>query len=98
MGQTVYSQFDFCIGMPVYGNYLNGVATSGCSTSDSLDRPTQIIRAVGEVIRHQTTFAYDDTNRKVTTTSDLATSNDNALKTGRFYDGLGRWYEPQRYE
>ncbi len=98
LSQTVYSQFDFYTGMPVDGVDLNGVATSGYSTSDSLDRPTQIIRAVGQSEQSQTTFAYDDTNKKVTTTSDLASYNDNALKTESFYDGLGRTTETRRYE
>ena len=98
LSQTVSSQFDFYTGMPVDGQDLNGVVTSGYSTSDPLDRPTQIIRAVGETVQNQTTFAYDDTNRKVTTTSDLASYNDNALKSESLYDGLGRSYETRRYE
>ncbi len=98
LSQTVSSQFDFYTGMPVDGQDVNGVVTSGYSTSESLDRPTQIIRAVGQSEQSQTTFAYDDTNKKVTTTSDLASYNDNALKTESFYDGLGRTTETRRYE
>ena len=82
LSQTVYSQFDFYTGMPVDGQDVNGVVTSGYSTSESLDRPTQIIRAVGQSEQSQTTFAYDDTNRKVTTTSDLSSYNDNIKGSG----------------
>lgn len=96
--QATKSQFDFYTGMPVDGEDINGVVSSGYSTSEPLDRPTQIIRAVGTSVVSQTTFAYDDTNRIVTTTSDLATYNDNSLKTESLYDGLGRTYETRNYE
>lgn len=96
--QTVYTQFDFYTGMQVDGQDRNGVISSGYSTSDPLDRPTQIKRAVGTGLVNQTTFAYDDTNKKVTTTGDIAANNDNYLKTESYYDGLGRTYETRRYE
>jgi len=98
LSQTVYSQFDYYTGMPVDAQDVNGIVTSGESAGDALDRPTQVIRAAGQSVKSQTTFAYDDTSRKVTTTSDLASYNDNALKTESFYDGLGRTTETRRYE
>jgi len=98
LSQTVYSQFDYYTGMPVDAQDVNGIVTSGESEGDALDRPTQVIRAAGQSVKSQTTFTYDDTNRKVTTTSDLATYNDNALKTESYYDGLGRTTETRRYE
>ena len=96
--QSTKSQFDFYTGMPVDGEDINGVVSSGYSTSESLDRPTKIIRAVGESVENQTLFEYDDTNRIVTTKSDLVNSGDAVLKTESYYDGLGRTFETRRYE
>jgi len=38
----------------------------------------------------QATFNYDDTNRVITTTSDLYSFNDNILVSKTLYDQLGR--------
>ncbi|HKG97104.1 MAG TPA: hypothetical protein VKA97_04795, partial [Pyrinomonadaceae bacterium] len=45
-----------------------------------------------------TTFSYDDSNRVVTTTSDLNVNNDNVLTSKMLYDGLGRTTETRQYE
>ena len=96
--QTVNSQFDYYLGRPVDARDTNGVVASGYY-SDALDRPTQVRRAVGvSGVENQTTFAYDDATRTVTTTSDLNNNNDNALVGKVLYDGLGRTTETRQYE
>jgi RHS repeat-associated protein len=92
---TTYTQFDFYLGKPVDGEDANGVVTSGYY-SDSLDRPTQIIRAVGTGLVNQTSFSYDDTNRFVTTTSDLDGTNQTVSRI--VYDQMGRQSEKQQFE
>jgi hypothetical protein len=84
-GHISYAQFDYYLGRPVNGEDPNGIVASG-SYNDSLDRPTQIKRAVGSGAENQTTFEYDDTNRIVTTKSDLNTNNDQALISKVVYD------------
>ena len=78
---------------------MNGVVSSGYY-SDALDRPTQMINASNQgSVKSQTTFSYDDTNRIVTSTSDLNTFNDQyPLKAQTLYDGLGRTIETRQYE
>jgi RHS repeat-associated protein len=96
--QTVNSQFDYYLGRPVDGRDTNGVVASGYY-GDALDRPTQVRRAIGVLgVENQTTFAYDDATRTVTTTSDLTGNNDNALVGKVLYDGLGRTSEARQYE
>ncbi len=77
----------------------NGIVSSGYY-SDSLDRPTQLIRAVngGADTNSQVTFAYDDVNHIITSTGDQSSYNDNLLKTQTLYDGLGRTTEKRQYE
>src|SRR6185369_5733377 len=60
LGHTTYAQFDYYLGKPVNGEDANGVVASG-AFNDSLDRPTQIRRAIGTTDENQTTFSYDDT-------------------------------------
>jgi len=72
--------------------------TTNVSFDDALNRPTQVIRAVGTSAQSQTTFSYDDNNRTITTTSDLYVSNDNVVKTQTVYDGLARTVETRQYE
>jgi RHS repeat-associated protein len=97
--QTAYAQFDYYTGRPVDGEDANGVVSSGYY-GDALDRPTQVIRAANQSVsvKSQTSFAYDDANRTITTTSDLNTNNDNALMSKVLYDGLGRTTETRQYE
>jgi len=103
LGQTAYTQFDYYLGTPVDVEDVNGVVSSAYF-DDALDRPTKIIHAsnqdpaVDATIKSQTTFTYDDTNRIVTTTSDLNSYGDNALKSQALYDGLGRTVESRQYE
>jgi len=95
LGHTTYTQYDYYLGSPVNSEEANGVVSS-VAYNDTLDRPTQSIQArykVGVGIlaeRRQTTTAYDDANRVVTTTSDLNTFNDNVLTSKSYHDGLGR--------
>src|SRR5207253_10424232 len=63
-----------------------------------LDRPTQIVRANNTTLRNQTTFAYSDSNRIITTTSDRDAYGDNRVKRELVYDGLGRTVETRQYE
>jgi hypothetical protein len=60
-----------------------------------------VIRAdnQGTSVRSQTTFAYDDANHLITTTSDQASFNDpSPLKSQVLYDGLGRTTDKRQYE
>ncbi len=97
MGQTAYVQFDYYLSNPVDAEDMNGLVTSGYF-NDALDRPTQVRRAVGTQVQNQTTFAYDDTARVITTTSDQSTNNDNVLVAKVIYDKLGRTIETRKYE
>jgi RHS repeat-associated protein len=97
LGQSVYGQYDYYLGRPVDGEDLNGIVATGIY-NDVLDRPTQVISALGTAEQKQTTFAYDDTSRIITTTSDLNNYADNLLKSEVVYDGLGRTVETRIYE
>ena len=100
-GQTAYLKFDYYLGRPVDGEDPNGVVTSVYSdVNEALDRPTQVIRASnqGTGIKSQSTFAYDDVNHIVTTTTDQNYYGDNTLVSKAIYDGLGRTTEKRQYE
>jgi hypothetical protein len=97
LGHISYSQFDYYLGKPVNAEDADGTVASG-SYSDALDRPAQVKRALGTAAENQTTFAYDDTNRVITTTSDRNSNNDNGLVSKLVYDGLGRTNETRQYE
>ena len=97
LGHTAYSKYDYNLGRPVGNEDANGTISSTWF-SDSLDRPTQVRRAVGTGIQSQISFSYDDVNRIVTTTSDQTANNDNALKSQTLFDGLGRANETRQYE
>jgi YD repeat-containing protein len=97
LGQSVYAQFDYYLARPVDAEDLNGVVSSGYF-NDPLDRPTQIRRAVGTPLENQSTFAYDDTNRLITTSRDRDANNDNILKTQLLYDMMGRTIETRQFE
>jgi len=92
---TSYTQYDYYLGAPVTKEDENGIVSS-IAYNDALDRPTQSIQArykVGVGVpaeRRQMTTVYDDANRRITTTSDLNTFNDNVLAGKSYYDGLGR--------
>jgi RHS repeat-associated protein len=96
-GHISFAQFDYYLGKPVNAEDPNGILASG-SYNDSLDRPTQIKRAIGTSAENQTTFAYDDAGRIVTVTADLTSNNDNGLVSKVVYDGLGRSQETRQYE
>ena len=98
LGHTSYVQFDYYLGKPVNAEDANGVIASGYF-NDLLDRPTQIRRAVGTAdVESQTTFAYDEDNRVITTSSDRDANNDNLLVSKVLYDQLGRPIESRQYE
>jgi RHS repeat-associated protein len=98
LGQMAYTQFEYYLGWPVEIQDANGIVSSGYF-NDVLDRPTQVVAAVNNAtVKSQTTFSYDDTNRVVTSTSDLNTYGDNVLKTQSLYDNLGRTFETRQYE
>ena len=94
---TAYAQYDYFTGQTVNTQDVNGMIGKALY-GDVLDRPTQSFSAVGTSLEAQTTIAYDDTNRKVTKTSDLNALNDNLLKSESYYDGLGRTTETRSYE
>lgn len=99
LGQTAYMQFDYYLGRAVDGEDANGIVSSSYF-NDALDRPKQVIRGSnqGTGIKSQSTIDYDDTNRVVTTTSDLTTYGDNLLKGQILYDAMGRTTEKRQYE
>jgi YD repeat-containing protein len=97
LGHTSYAQFDYYLGKPVNGEDANGVVASG-SFDDFLDRPTQIRRAIDTAIENQSTFAYDDTLRTVTVSSDRDNADDNLLVSNVEYDQLGRTIAKRQYE
>jgi len=96
--QVSYLQYDFFLGRPVDAQDANGTIYTGYSDSDSLDRPTKVVRAFNySSLKSQSTFSYDDTNRIVTVTSDKDAYGDNLLKGQTLYDGLGRTIESRTY-
>lgn len=98
LGYTSYLQVDYSTGKPVDAEDINGTVSTAFY-NDALDRQTQIIVANNvSALKNQTTISYDDTNRIVTTTSDLRSYNDNLLKSQTLYDGLGRTTESRKYE
>ncbi|HEY4423150.1 MAG TPA: hypothetical protein VGN10_03035 [Pyrinomonadaceae bacterium] len=97
LGHTTYAQFDYYLGQPVNGEDANGVVASG-SFDDALDRPRQVRRAVGTADENQTTFAYDDTARIITVSSDRDAVNDNLLVSKVEYDQMGRTITHSQYE
>ncbi len=100
MSHKVYVQRDYYTGQVVDAEDLNGM-TSSAYYDDPLDRPTEIISAADDAtqaLTSQKTFSYDDTNRIVTTTSDLTGLGDNLIKGQIVYDGLGRAIETRQYE
>ena len=98
LGHETHAQYDYHLGAAVDGEDANGIVSSG-SYNDPLDRPKQMTRAANAGnLRSQTTWNYLDAERRITTTSDLNTFGDNALKSETLYDGLGRTFETRRYE
>jgi RHS repeat-associated protein len=99
LGQTSYTKFDYYLGRPVTSEDINGIVSRGYY-DDALDRPSQVVRAVngGSDTKSQTTFAYDDPNHVITSTSDQATYGDNVLKSQVLYDAMGRTTEKRQYE
>jgi RHS repeat-associated protein len=97
LSQWAYAQFDYFLGRPVDAKDSNGILASGYY-DDLLDRPTQVKRAVGSAAESHSAFNYDDTNRLITTTSDLNTNNDGLLISKLLYDQMGRTIEARQYE
>jgi RHS repeat-associated protein len=97
-GYTTYAQFDYYSGAGVDSEDING-NVSTTFYDDALDRPTQTISANNRPhFRRQTTFVYDDVNRKVIATTDSKNFGDNLIKSEAFYDGLARTFETREYE
>lgn len=93
-----FYQIDFYLGQAVDAEDINGIVSSAYF-DDSLNRPTRmIVAANNSTLKTQTNFSYDDVNRVVTTTSDLAQYLDNLKKTDTKFDGLGRQVEARTYE
>lgn len=97
LGHTVYAQFDYYLGRTVNAEDANGIVASGYF-DDPFDRPKQIRRGIGTAVESQTTFAYDDANRTVTTSSDRDANNDNLLVSKVLFDQMGRTIEARQYE
>ncbi|HKR60080.1 MAG TPA: RHS repeat-associated core domain-containing protein [Pyrinomonadaceae bacterium] len=99
LAHAAYKQLDYYTLLSVDEEDANGIV-SGIYSADTLERPTKIIRAAngGTSAKSQTTFNYDDIGRKITTTTDQASYNDNVLKTEKIYDGFGRTTETRTYE
>lgn len=97
LAHVAYTQYDYYLGQPVDTEDPNG-SLSSFYYADALDRPTQVRRGVGTAVASQTTFAYDDANKIITTSNDLNTFGDNVLVSKMLYDGLGRTTETRKYE
>jgi RHS repeat-associated protein len=99
VGHVGFSQRDFYLGRVVNSMDSNGVVASA-SYDDVFDRPTKIIRDVNNTdLKNQTLFEYDDSQRTITTKTDLTTFNDpNPMKSVVVYDGLGRTVESRTFE
>jgi RHS repeat-associated protein len=105
LGHKTYTKYDYYLGKPVDSEDQNGSEDQdGVVTSfeydDTLDRPTQIVRAANKTaVKNQTAFAYNDAARTITTTSDRNDfDDDNPLKSEVVYDGIGRTIESRQYE
>ena len=107
LGQTSYKQYNYHSGFPVDEEDPNGITASfeyglggtGAGGVDLLDRPSKVIRAANNTAaKTATSYVYNDTDRIITTTSDLLTYDDKALKEEKLYDGLGRFFETREYE
>jgi RHS repeat-associated protein len=97
LGWTTHAQFDYYTGVTVNMEDTIGVI-SKTLYDDLLDRPTQTFTAVGTASESQSKIIYDDAYRRILTTSDLNTLNDNLIKSESFYDGLGRTKEDRSYK
>jgi RHS repeat-associated protein len=98
LGHKTYTQYDYYLGKPVDSEDPNDVDTA-YFYNDALDRLTQVVRSANiESAKSQTTFAYNDGARTITTTSDRDIYGDNLLKSEVLYDGLGRTIESRNYE
>jgi RHS repeat-associated protein len=89
--------FDFSTGLVTSSTDANNVVTT-LEYNDALNRPTRTVRAYGTSVQSQSSIAYDDVNRIITTTSDQNNYDDNLLKSQIAYDGLGRTIESRQYE
>ena len=95
LGHTAYSQFDYYLHAAVDREDSNSVVTSRYF-SDSLDRLTEVRRAVGTTAESQTTISYDDDSRIITTSTEKAVNDFMVSKA--VYDGFGRIVENRQYE
>lgn len=96
-GYISYVQYDYYLGRPIEGEDINGEHTV-LRYDDPLDRLTLGVRAFGTPAQSQTIIAYNDTDRTITTNSDLSRFNDKLLKSEIIYDGLGRTTQARQYE
>jgi RHS repeat-associated protein len=95
---TTSAVYDFTTGRVIETTDPNSVRTT-FAYGGSGNRLSQTIRGYSTSgVENQTTVGYDDTNRTVTTTSDLNSNNDNLLVSKVLYDGLGRTVETRQYE
>jgi RHS repeat-associated protein len=97
LNQSTFVQFDYYLGQAVDAKDVNGVLASGYF-NDSLDRTTDVRRAVGTTLENRTVYSYDDTNRITTTTNDRDSNADGILISKLLYDQLGRTIETRQYE
>jgi RHS repeat-associated protein len=102
MGHTSFMQYNYDTGLPVNQEDANGTVTSfeyGRGGLDLLDRPSKVIRAINDSsAKTQVSYVYNDTDRIITTFSDLANFDDKQIKNETVYDGLGRTAENRVYE
>lgn len=96
VGWLAYAQYDYATGQEINRQDANGVV-SKTVYQDLLDRPTQIVAAVGTPEEIQSNILYDDENQTVLTTSDLFTLGDGRRKNERLFDKKGRLVETRTY-
>lgn len=110
LGHVSYVQYDYYLGMPVNSEDPNGVVSSQqygtgvVGGIDLLDRPSRGITGANiqdgpnTAIKQQVKILYEDSQKRVTITSDQANFDDNILKTQTIYDGFGRTIENRSFE
>ncbi|MFY9620738.1 MAG: RHS repeat-associated core domain-containing protein, partial [Pyrinomonadaceae bacterium] len=99
LGHSSYTQFDYYLSRPVDKQDINGVVESAYF-ADPADRITKTIRSANDPqLKSQTTFAYDDANRVITSTSDLRFFADpSPMMLQVVLDSFGRQSETRQFE
>jgi YD repeat-containing protein len=100
LNQVSYYQYDYNTGKPTMMTDLNGIQTVYSYGTDPLDRLIQVETAKGTTADNVTNYSYSAAGYpplSQTVTQAQTSSNDQALKSTQYWDGLGRPYETDLY-